>query len=201
MCKDDPFCDGEFVNNGQEVGSNFAQSENDIQDHFARGSGEDLVVEPSAMGVDSAINIGSQINDFIVANSGAQLPGIISAAEANPGEAVYFEGLKFNFDGGPFTGHGRSIGRFTGSANGFFTVNDDGTYNVEGTLSLDLGNYSWVLDGDTLGGNIAIAIGSALPNFYRENSGVPQLAFNGQGKQMKLISNQDYSFRAYGVLK
>lgn len=213
LCVDDPLCIGNFLT-ATSTATN-PQTNDGIQDFFnfrPNPTTTDIyTVDPTNFSVESVLDIGTQIQDSIQAQ-GRAFPSYQNAANSKTGSAP-FSMSKVAFNQTPLslvTGEsGQGIGRFAGDITGTITVAPDGSYTVEGILTLSLGDFSWAQDHSSSLGNLLIGIGGDRlnvpgpgPATFMEDRGVrvprPGAVKYSDGTPFKMISNRVYSFTATG---
>jgi len=174
-----------------------------IQDAYTSGKGGTYWVDPKAMGMDHAIDIGQEIQES-ANNPNGYINGVLEGAAMNymtGGSATaafnsqdwYPKTGLMAFDDGMLTDDGRSVGRFGGQVFGSVTLNSDGSYTAQGVILLEKrGPYSFDLDGTNALQNGAIALDAILPNPH--NGGLPNLV----GKPVYLNFNRYVNFTVTG---
>ena len=217
-CTNDPNCDGSF--NSSTADTTGPQTNDGLQDYFNfRGNPQTTdtyVADPSQYGVESQIDVGTQIQDSI-ASGGRARPYYDAAVEnGGTGEFVMNNVAFGQALSNAASKAGQGIGRFAGDVTGTINVADDGSYTVTGTLTLDYGPYDWTPDRNSWLGNMAIRSGGARWNVPGPGSASVMRCGNNNtcgyvrrsnavrfrdGVQFTPVPNRTYGFTVTGNLQ
>ena len=165
-CTNDDNCDGEWKDDkdGDEH-----QDPEGIQDKFNYGDGSSYKLRAKKWGLDRSMDIGSQILSSI-RNPDGRMAKYYSQAKST-GEPVEFEFSNMGFNMDPdiaISSPEWPIGRYSADVVGAISVNEDGSFEVSGSATINSDAYSWKLDGGGFFHNAGIeALGNNINGPYR----------------------------------
>ncbi len=221
-CVGDWFCFGSWSDSYDTASS--PQTSDGIQDVFNYGPpNSSFTVDPKVWGMDSSIDIGTQI--LLSVSQGGHMSGVYNQAMASPGQPVQFTWENKGFNQSLWQlvkdREGQTIGAFAGNVTGTMTANESGGYSVEGAISIVKDRpYEWAADrepkdsswrawADAEAKNFAIRYGGTRVNVpgpsdvAAPSSGFSSFDYSNvkaykDGNPVRLEFNRLYNFQAWG---
>lgn len=178
--------------------ASYGQNSSGLQRAYAFGHGQPFTADGQEFNVAPDVDIGQQMQTNI--RKGGALAEAFWKSYNSGLKPVPFS-FKFAHNANWF-GPAHLLGRFTITVTGTITANMDYSYSYKGTGAFDWGDYSWKMDNPkSLGGQIAIFIGSWAPNSQDYGSGEDggwAVMPNWVGTPMPLDSSRDFDVEGEG---